>query len=65
MVKIVLKSKPTEKMLVNDWAFIGIVISEDKDISPKIIWQDGREEDLLRFWLNEPVEKPIKKTFKK
>lgn len=61
MVKIVLKSKPEEKLLVNDWAFKGIAISEDKDVNPKILWADGTEEELLRFWLNEPITKPIEK----
>lgn len=66
MVKIVLKDKPGEKLLVNDWAFKGIAISGDKDINPKIIWADGKEDELLRFWLNEPdVNSSEKESVKK
>lgn len=68
MVKVVLKNEPEQKLLLNDWAFKGIIISEDKDVNPIIVWTDGSKEELLRFWLNEPVAKPIeekKRSFKK
>lgn len=61
MVKVVLKSKPNEKLLVNNWAFRGIAINEDKSINPIIIWADGSAEELLRFWPNETPSNPIEK----
>jgi hypothetical protein len=63
MVKIVLSSRPDEKMLISDSAFRMIIVNDNKEINPRIVWADGTEEELLRFWLNESAPKP-KKTYK-
>lgn len=63
MVKIVLSSRPDEKILISDTAFRMIIVNDNKEINPKIVWANGDEEELIRFWLNESTSKP-KKTYK-